>query len=95
MKQRNWSTEEKLAIVLEGIKELKSVSEICRTHQISQTTYYKWRDAFLEGAKQALVKGRPSDGVYRAEIEKLEKIIGKQAIVIEVLKKTDELFGRK
>ncbi len=36
MKKRNWVVEEKLAIVLEGLKEKRSVAEICREHQISQ-----------------------------------------------------------
>lgn len=95
MKKRNWNPEEKLAIVLEGLKEKRSVAEICREHQISQTLYYRWRDKFLEGGKKALVNGAGDDNVYQAEIEKLQRIIGKQAIQIEVLKKTDNLLGTK
>lgn len=95
MQARKWSAEEKLAIVLEGLKEKQTVAEICRTHQISQTLYYKWRDQFLEGGKQALVNGKTNAQTLYAEIEKLQRIIGKQAIVIETLKKTDELLGRK
>jgi len=48
MKLRKWSSEEKMAIVLEGLKGEKSVAEICREHQISQGLYYWWRDRFLE-----------------------------------------------
>ena len=54
MKRSNWTTEEKLAVVLEGLNGRKSVSEICREHQISQTLYYRWRDKFLEGARSGL-----------------------------------------
>jgi len=95
MKQRKWSADEKLAIIMEGLKEKRSVSEICREHQISQTLYYRWRDKFLEGGKKALANGASDDHAYRAEIEKLQRIIGKQAIQIEILKKTEELFGRR
>ena len=96
MKGRKWTAEEKLAIVLEGIKGEKSMSEICREHQIAQTQYYQWRDRFLEGAKKALTNGIPdNDAVLKHEIETLQKIIGKQAIAIEVLKKTDELLGKR
>jgi len=95
MKQRKWTAEEKLGIVMEGLKEKRSVSEICREHQISQTLYYRWRDKFLEGGKRGLVNGVSDDNAYKAEIEKLQKIIGKQAIQIEILKKTEELFGKR
>ena len=95
MKQRKWTAEEKLAIVIEGLKEKRSVADICREHQISQTLYYRWRDRFLEAGKKGLVNGTSEDNIYKAEIERLQKIIGKQAIQIEILKKTEELFGRR
>lgn len=95
MKTRKWAPEEKLAIVMEGLKEKKSVAEICREHQISQTLYYKWRDRFLEGGKKSLANGSSDSNVYKAEIDKLQKIIGKQAVQIEILKKTEEYFGTR
>jgi len=95
MKPRRWTVEEKLEIVVEGLKEKKPIAEICRQHQISQTLYYRWRDKFLEAGKKGLINGTSDDNVYKAEIEKLQKIIGKQAIQIEILKKTENLFGRK
>ncbi len=94
MKSRKWSADEKLAIVMEGLKEKRSVADICREHKISQTLYYRWRDKFLEGGKRGLVNGGSDENAYKAEIEKLQKIIGKQAIQIEILKKTEELFGK-
>lgn len=36
MKRRNWSVDEKLAIVLEGLREMRTVSEISGEHGISQ-----------------------------------------------------------
>jgi len=92
MKRRNWTTEEKLAVVLEGLNQRKSVAEICREHEISQTLYYRWRDRFLEGARKGLENGGPDEKAYRSEIERLEKLIGKQAIQIEILKKTESLL---
>ena len=94
MKKRNWALDEKLAIVLEDLKEKRSVTEICREHQISQTLYYRWRDKFLEGGKKALVNGAGNGNVYKAELEKLQKIIGKQAIQIEILKKRTIYWGQ-
>ena len=95
MKQRKWTGEEKLAIVLEGLKEKRTVSDICREHRISQSLYYRWLDKFLEGGRKELNNGGGEDRHYRAEIEKLQKIIGKQAVQIEILKKTEELMGTR
>lgn len=95
MKLRKWSADEKLAIVMEGLKERRSVADICREHKISQTLYYRWRDKFLEAGKRGLVNGGSDENGYKAEIEKLQKIIGKQAIQIEILKKAEELFGKR
>jgi len=95
MRGRNFGLEEKLGIVMEGLRGIKTVSEICREHQISQAQYYIWRDKFFEGGKKGLSKGNTDKNGYASELEKLQKIIGKQAIQIEVLKKTEELFRGK
>ncbi len=85
MKIRKWTAEEKMAIVLKG---QKSVAEICREHQISQTLFYRWCDRFLEGGHKSLMNGgRAGEAdALRAEIEKLQRIIGWQTIAIEALK---------
>ena len=57
MKRRQRTPEEKLEIVMEGLKERKSIAEICRTHGISQTLFYRWRDQFFEGGKKGLTNG--------------------------------------
>jgi len=78
-----------MAIVLEGLRGQKSVAEICREHQISQALYYRWWDRFLEAGQRGLSNGGSEDEtkVLQARIEKLEKIIGRQTIAIEALKK--------
>ena len=50
------------------------------------------RACSTDGGKRALSNGVSGEDAYKAEIEKLQKIIGKQAIQIEILKKTEELF---
>lgn len=91
------SAESKMAIVLEGLKGERSVAEICKEHGISQALYYRWRDGFLEGGRERL-NGKKAEGelgALRHEVERLQKLIGKQAIQIEILKKTEELFGTR
>ena len=96
MERRKWQADEKLAIVLEGLKSEANVQEICRRHNINQNQYYKWRDQFLQGAKEYIKYGGNGKEVYELKhrIHEFERIIGKQAIQIEILKKTEELIGR-
>lgn len=88
------SVEEKLAIVLEGLKESTNVSELCRQHGITQTTFYNWRDKFFEGGKNALAAngatGRNASDADKAKIAELERVIGQQAVEIQVFKKKTE-----
>ena len=82
--------------MLTGLKGEQSVAEICRQRQISQFQYYKWRDRFLKDDKNALAYGDPfkKEALLKAEIERLQKIIGKQAVQIEVLKKPRSYSGQ-
>lgn len=93
MGSKKWSDEEKFAIVIEGIKNSIPVAEICRKYGVSQTNYYKWRDKFLEGAKKELRgnKANTNEAALTTKIHELQRIIGKQTIAIEILKKNEEL----
>jgi len=83
------SVEEKLSIVLEGLRGDITIGELCRKHGISQAIYYKWRDRFLEGGKQGLLSNGQSKTGEQAKkrIEELERVIGKQTVQIQILKK--------
>ena len=97
MKEPKWTIEEKLGIVLEGLKGQRQISEICREHKVSQTQYYKWRDRFLEGGKKGL-EGKinsSGDSDLRQEVERLQRLVGKQAMQIDILKKTEEIMNRR
>lgn len=90
MKQKvQKSPEEKLSIVLEGIKGETTITDICIKHGVSQAWYYTQRDKFLEGGKRALVQpsGMNNNQAERAKIEELEKVIGRQTVEIQILKK--------
>jgi len=87
LKRRNWTAEEKMAIVLEGLRGEANIAGICRVHQISQAQFYKWRDKFLEGGKEHLSGRKSGEEAYKAEIAELQRYIGKQALAIELFKK--------
>lgn len=52
--RRKFSAEQKIQIVLEGLRGEISVSELCRREGIAKPTYYTWSKSFLEGGKNAL-----------------------------------------
>jgi transposase len=92
MKRRKIDPETKMAAVLEGLKGESSVADICRKYQIGESLFYRWRDKFLEAGSRALTSrqgsGPEADG--KAKIAERERIIGKQAVKIEILKKISE-----
>ena len=92
MGRRKWAADQKLAIVLQGIKGNTTISELCREQGISQVQYYKWRDLFFEGAKERLSGRNRTNGTpEKAKIKELERIIGQQTVTINILKKIQNL----
>jgi transposase len=89
MKRRKIDPETKMAAVLEGLKGESSIADICRKYQISESLYYRWRDKFLEAGNRALASrnGSGPEAAVKARISELERIIGRQAVKIEILKK--------
>lgn len=92
--KKKWSSEEKLAVVLDGLKG-RSVGELCREYGISDGLYYKWREEAYHGMKEGLKDKRLKenrDQGYESERNRLLKIIGEQQIIIDLQKKISESF---
>ena len=89
MGRRRVSAEVKMAVVLEGLRGETRIADICRKYGIAESLYYKWRDRFLEGGRQALEQGSGTSKAdkLKNEIKELQRIIGKQTVEIEILKK--------
>jgi len=52
--RRQYSAEEKIRIVLEGLRGEDSIAELCRKEGINQNLYYRWSKEFLEAGKKRL-----------------------------------------
>jgi len=52
--RRQYSAEEKIRIVLEGLRGEDSIAELCRKEGINQNLYYGWSKEFLEAGKKRL-----------------------------------------
>lgn len=54
--RRKFSADEKIRIILEGLRGETAISEICRREGIACSVYYKWSKAFLEAGKNGLTR---------------------------------------
>ena len=80
-----FTADEKVAIVMESFTA-NNIAELCRRHGVSVSNFYKWRDKFIESGKQGFYGSGGNNG-YEKENEKLKKLIGDPALVIDELKK--------
>jgi transposase len=92
--RRKFTSEEKIRIVLEGLKAEDSIAEICRREGIAPGMYYKWSKTFLEAGKRRLngdTKGEAtSDDVtkLRQENEQLKQLVAELSLDNRILKKS-------
>ncbi len=92
--RRRFSTEEKIRIVLEGLRGEVSISEICRREGIASSVYYKWSKAFLEAGKNGLTRDTlreaSSDEVkrLRQENEQLKQSLADAILDVQRYKKS-------
>ena len=54
--RRKFSANEKIRIVVEGLRGQIPISDLCRREKISPSQYYKWSKQFLEAGKNALTR---------------------------------------
>ncbi len=89
-KYRKWTAEQKLQAILPILRGEVSLSEQCRRLKMSETMLYKWRDQANQALLEAFTGSGPSskERELTERVEELERLCGKQAVEIEVLKKT-------
>jgi len=68
--RRSYSTEEKIRIVLEGLRGEDSIAELCRREGINTNIYYRWSKEFLEAGKKRLA-GDTAREATSAEVKNL------------------------
>ena len=92
--RRKFNPEERIRIILEGLKGEDSIAAICRREGIAPSLYYKWSKSFLEAGKQRLkgdtMREANSDEVseLRKENEQLKQLVAELALKNRVLKKS-------
>ena len=85
-KYRSWTAQQKLEIVLAGMRGDRSVRDVCREHGISETLYYGWRDKILEAGREALAgkEERSGERELRRKIAELERTLGRKTYELEI-----------
>ena len=92
--RKQYSAEEKIRIVLDGLKGEDSIAELCRREGIAQSLYYSWSKEFLEAGKKRLAgdtaRAATSTEVkdLRREARDLKEVVAEQALGLRLLKKS-------
>jgi len=92
--RRHFSAEEKIRIVLEGLRGEDSIAELCRKEGIAQNLYYRWSKEFLEAGKKRLAgdtaREATSDEVktLRTEARQLKEALAEVTLENRLLKKS-------
>jgi transposase len=83
---RTFTAQQKLEIVLAGVRGDRSIKEVCREHEIAETLYYGWRDKLLEGGRQALAgkEERTGEKELKRRVRELERALGRKTYELEI-----------
>jgi transposase len=92
--RRKFSAEEKIRIVLEGLRGQIPVSELARHEGIAPTVYYRWSKAFLEAGKNGLTRDTHRDATteevrhLKADNDALKHGLAEAVLDVQRLKKS-------
>lgn len=92
--RKHHSAEDKIRIVLEGLRGEESIAALCRREGIAESLYYSWSKEFLEAGKKRLAgdtaRAATSDevNVLRRETRDLKEVVAEQALELRLLKKS-------
>ena len=92
--RRHFSAEEKIRIVLSGLRGEDSIAELCRREGIVENLYYRWSKEFLEAGKKRLAgdtaRAATSDEVkeLRREASALKEVVAELTLENRLLKKS-------
>lgn len=92
--RRHFSAEDKIRIVLDGLRGEDSIAELCRREGIAQSLYYTWSKEFMEAGKRRLAgdtaRAATSDEVkdLRREASALKECVADLTLENRLLKKS-------
>ena len=92
--RKQYSAEEKIRIVLDGLRGEVTIAELCRREGIAESLYYSWSKEFLEAGKRRLA-GDTARAATSSEVkdlkhqaQELKEVVAEQALELRLLKKS-------
>ena len=92
--RKQHTAEDKIRIVLEGLRGEESIAALCRREGSAESLYYSWSEEFLEAGKRRLAgdtaRAATTDEVkaLREEARTLKEVVAEQALELRLLKKS-------
>ena len=92
--RKQYGAEEKIRIVLDGLRGEELIAALCRREGIAESLYYNWSKEFLEAGKKRLAgdtaRAATTDEVkvLRRETRDLKEVVAEQALELRLLKKS-------
>ncbi len=92
--RKQYSAEEKIRIVLDGLRGEVTIAELCRREGIAESLYYSWSKEFLEAGKRRLAGDTARSATtnevkdLRREARELKEVVAEQALELRLLKKS-------
>lgn len=91
--RKHYSSEEKIRIILDGMRGEVNVSELCRKEGINQATYYKWLKDFMEAGKKRLngdtlrEANTTEVNALKVQNQELKELVAELSLATRILKK--------
>ena len=92
--RKQYNAEDKIRIVVEGLRGEQTIAELCRKEGLNQSLYYKWSKEFLEAGKSRLAGNtkREADSTeateMREELDQLKLLVAELSLKNRILKKS-------
>jgi transposase len=92
--RRHYSAEDKIRIVLEGLRGEEGIAALCRREGIAESLYYSWSKEFLEAGKKRLAGDTARAATagevnaLRRQAQDLKEVVAEQALELRLLKKS-------
>ncbi len=85
-KYRKFSAQQKAELVLASLRGPKTIAQLCREHDISESLLRKWREQFLAAGAERLQgrQERTEADELRRQVGRLERALGRKTMEVEV-----------